>query len=71
VGTGKVSSATLELSYDDGVTWRPVKLQRSGAGWRGKLDAPAPAEYVSVRVSARDNAGNSVIQTIQRAFGVS
>ncbi|TDW87163.1 PA domain-containing protein [Kribbella pratensis] len=70
VDTGKVSTATLELSYDDGATWRSIGLQRSGAGWRGKLDAPASADYVSMRVTARDDAGNSVSQTIQRAFGV-
>ncbi|GAA1128390.1 S8 family serine peptidase [Kribbella jejuensis] len=69
VGTGKVNAATLELSYDDGVAWQPVALQRSGAGWRTKLDA-RPG-YVSMRVTAHDTAGNSVSQTIQRAFAVS
>ncbi|MFF0264317.1 S8 family serine peptidase [Kribbella sp. NPDC004536] len=69
VGTGKVTAATLELSYDDGATWRPVTLQRLGATWRAKLDAPRG--YVSMRVTAHDDAGNSVSQTIQRAFGIS
>ncbi|MGW5193776.1 S8 family serine peptidase [Kribbella sp. NPDC004138] len=70
VDIGKVSAATLEVSYDDGATWRAVRLQRSGSGWSGRLDAPASAEYVSVRATARDTAGNSVSQTVQRAFGV-
>ncbi|WP_350273890.1 S8 family peptidase [Kribbella sp. HUAS MG21] len=70
VDTGKVSAATAEFSYDDGVTWRPAKLQRHGAGWRAKLDAPLSADYVALRVTARDDAGNGVSQIVQRAFGV-
>jgi subtilisin family serine protease len=70
VGTGAVKAATVEFSYDDGATWKPVKLQRFKAGWRAKLDAPRSAEYVSLRVTAHDDAGNSISQTVQRAFGL-
>lgn len=70
VDTGKISTATVEFSYDDGATWKPVKAQRFKAGWRVKLDAPRAAEYVSMRVTAHDDAGNSISQTVQRAFGL-
>ena len=70
VDIGKVSTATLELSYDDGATWRSIQLQRDGTSWRARLDAPASADYVSLRATARDTAGNSVSQTVQRAFGI-
>ncbi|WHM41551.1 hypothetical protein [Streptomyces sp. BPTC-684] len=41
VGTGRIDSASLEVSHDDGVTWGAVGLSRVGAGsagsaaWRG------------------------------------
>jgi hypothetical protein len=34
------------------------------------LRAPAGVHYVSVRADARDSSGNSVSQTVIRAFGV-
>ena len=70
VGTGKLGTPTLELSYDDGATWRPVRLQRSGSDWKGQVDAPSRAVFASLRATIRDSAGNSVSQTVDRAFGL-
>ena len=35
-GTGPISSVTLEVSYDDGASWRTLKTCR-GAGWQVNL----------------------------------
>ncbi|MGC0332171.1 hypothetical protein RKD23_005161 [Streptomyces sp. SAI-170] len=66
-GTGVVGGVALEVSYDDGVTWRRVALDRSG---RGVLDVPEGAGSVSLRASARDDRGGSVRQEVIRAAGV-
>jgi hypothetical protein len=48
----------IEVSDDDGVTWK----QTAGL-------VPAGAKPVSLRVTAQDAAGNSVTQTVIRAYG--
>ncbi|MFC3505487.1 S8 family serine peptidase [Micromonospora krabiensis] len=65
-----IRTVTLDVSYDDGVTWRHAKLQRDGDGWRTRLDAPRDARFVTLRTVARDDRGNSVDQRITRAFGL-
>ncbi|MCD0484317.1 S8 family serine peptidase [Streptacidiphilus sp. ASG 303] len=69
-GTGRIGDVTLEASYDDGRTWHPVRLRRTGPDWKGRLDAPAGARWATLRAAARDTAGNSVSQTVVRAFGL-
>lgn len=66
-GAGKLGAVTLELSYDDGASWHPVNVQLSG---KARVDAPAKAEFVSLRATVKDTAGNSVTQTVDRAFGL-
>jgi hypothetical protein len=68
--TFAVGKPSLEVSYDDGVTWQPSQLNQQGAGWQTTLQSPASADYVSLRATARDSDGNSVSQTITRAFGL-
>jgi hypothetical protein len=67
---GKVTSAGLEVSYDDGATWHKADLEQSGATWQTKVQAPTSASYVSIRATATDSNGNTVTQTINRAFAV-
>ncbi|WP_308011763.1 S8 family serine peptidase [Actinacidiphila acidipaludis] len=67
VGAGRIGAVTLEVSYDDGTTWRKATADHDG-GYR--LDAPHAASYVSLRASAVDSAGNAVHQTVIRAFGL-
>ncbi|MFI6757586.1 S8 family serine peptidase [Micromonospora sp. NPDC050417] len=69
-GSAGIRGVTVELSYDDGVTWQPTSLTRTGDGWRTSLRAPASATFVSVRTTARDGQGNTVSQTVVRAFGL-
>ncbi|GHB34405.1 peptidase [Streptomyces viridiviolaceus] len=69
--TGTIGGGKLEVSYDDGESWQPVKLRDGdGASWRGTLTVPRDAEHVSLRASARDDRGGSVTQEIIRAVGV-
>ncbi|MCO1594780.1 S8 family serine peptidase [Micromonospora sp. RHAY321] len=68
--TGKIGAVTVEVSYDDGATWQKPRLTRDGDGWRTSLAAPDGASFVSLRTTARDAAGNTVSQSINRAFGL-
>ncbi|WP_323378422.1 S8 family serine peptidase [Streptomyces smaragdinus] len=66
-----VSSLGVEVSYDDGKTWRrtdPKELR--GGAWQAALDAPSGAAFVSLRVSAGQHNGGGVTQTVIRAFGL-
>jgi subtilisin family serine protease len=69
-GPGTIATVTLELSYDDGASWHTAKLRRSGNDWLARLDAPPEAQYATLRTTARDTKGNSVTQTVTRAFGL-
>ncbi|MDG4762288.1 S8 family serine peptidase [Micromonospora sp. WMMD710] len=70
-GCGSIRPVTLEISYDDGTHWQKQSLDRSKEGsWTAKLRAPKGAKFVSLRASATDDSGNSVKQTVLRAFGV-
>ncbi|GGI94230.1 S8 family serine peptidase [Streptomyces brasiliensis] len=68
--TAAIGKPSVEVSYDDGKTWHRSELSRGGDGWRTRLAAPGPAAFATLRVTARDDAGNSVSQTITRAFGL-
>ena len=68
---GKVTKVALEVSYDDGYTWRKVTLTKGARGWwRGSFEAPAKRGFVSVRASAQTDGGYSVEQEIIRAYGL-
>ncbi|MGW3873598.1 S8 family peptidase [Streptomyces sp. NPDC005069] len=66
-GAGTLSAVTLEVSYDDGHTWRKITRGHDG---RFGLSAPKQAQFVSLRAHAHDSAGNAVAQTVIRAFGL-
>ncbi|MEU2662672.1 S8 family serine peptidase [Micromonospora sp. NPDC007220] len=71
-GTGTVTSVTLDVSYDDGATWRKVTLSK-GAGdrWTGSLALPRqPGGFVSVRAGAKTDAGFGIRQELIRAYGL-
>lgn len=67
---GRFRSVALEVSYDDGATWHRAAPAGKGDGTRFRLDAPKEARFVTLRASARDDAGNGVSQTVVRAFGL-
>lgn len=67
-GPAAVRDLELEVSYDDGATWRPVQVMRTGNAGLAVLQHPSDASFVSLRAAATDTAGNSVRQTILRAY---
>ncbi|MFF4053628.1 S8 family serine peptidase [Streptomyces chartreusis] len=68
--TAAIAKPSVEVSYDDGATWQRTDLSRHGGEWRTNLRAPRSAGFATLRVEARDSAGNTVSQTITRAFGL-
>jgi hypothetical protein len=56
---------TVEVSYDEGKTWQRVPVTSK---LEAKLRHPADATSVSFRASATDRDGNTVKQTIIRAY---
>jgi hypothetical protein len=53
---------------DDGATWSRPALVTVGDSRLALLFHPANARFVSLRAAATDSAGNSVQQTILRAY---
>jgi Subtilase family len=58
----------VEVSLDEGAKWRGVPVIRHGDGYRALV--PPGYGSVSLRVHARDSAGNTVTQTVIRAYGL-
>jgi subtilisin family serine protease len=69
---GQVTSVTLDVSYDDGETWRQASVTRTPAGrWRATVTHPDnPGGFVSLRLRAHDNRGHRVQWTSIRAYGL-
>ncbi|WP_329505168.1 S8 family serine peptidase [Streptomyces chiangmaiensis] len=63
----------VEASYDDGQTWATTRTApRDGVGqFAATVERPSNVHgdaYVTLRVTATDSAGNSVQQTVERAY---
>lgn len=69
VGTGKIQGAALSVSYDDGTTWKPVKVTGKSGTWTACYDAPHHG-YVSLKAEGWDDAGNRITQEVIRAYGL-
>ncbi|WP_051765021.1 S8 family serine peptidase [Saccharothrix syringae] len=65
----RVVALRVESSSDDGVTWRtaPTALTPAGTGV-ALVTHPAAPGFTSLRITARDADGNSVTQTVVRAY---
>lgn len=61
---GKLKRLRVQVSYDDGRTWKPVTLLGNNA----ILFHPRGKGFVSLRATATDTKGNSLEQTIIRAY---
>ncbi|MEU2250271.1 S8 family serine peptidase [Streptomyces sp. NPDC019224] len=66
------TGATLQVSYDDGKSWQPATLKRSGDGkWSTTLSTPRHrGGWVSLRATAEGPDGLTVTQDVIRAFGL-
>ncbi|SCL19095.1 Subtilase family protein [Micromonospora rhizosphaerae] len=65
---GQATSLTVEASFDDGKTWQQLTVQRSGEKAVVWVHNPAGTGFVSLRAAATDTSGNTVKQTIIRAY---
>ncbi|MFF7594202.1 S8 family serine peptidase [Streptomyces mirabilis] len=65
---GSVGADALKawVSYDDGTSWKEVKVRHG----RAEIRHAKGAEFVSLRVQASDAAGNRIDQTVLRAYGL-
>jgi subtilisin family serine protease len=69
--TSQVEGARLWWSSDDGATWHPAEVTRTGDGvYDATVTAPAGTEHVSLKVEAWDEAGATVAKTVVRAYAV-
>jgi hypothetical protein len=61
---------TVDVSYDDGKTWKKAVVKGSGATWTIGVTHPKAAGFVSLRVLLTDQAGNTLKQTVKRAYRI-
>ncbi len=65
------TSASVDVSYDDGATWKPltVTLTANGHHIHGTWTIPAnlPPGYLAVRIHAVDAAGSTLDETVHHA----
>jgi subtilisin family serine protease len=65
-GAGRVRELAVDVSYDDGATWKRAEVRRGAA----VLRHPAGDGFVSLRAKAADTSGNTVEQTVIRAYRI-
>ncbi|MGC4938781.1 S8 family serine peptidase [Kribbella sp. DT2] len=65
----RVKRLAVDVSTDDGKTWRAAKVERTGDRWRAVVTNPKGAA-VSLRAVAEDAEGNKVEQSALRAYQV-
>lgn len=69
----RIREFRIEASYDSDTTWRRIPAVPFNGRFVA-LTPPAPAGhdgYVSLRITARDDKGSTLTQTIPRAYGLS
>jgi subtilisin family serine protease len=69
-GAGKNKKLTVEVSFDDGKTWRKVAVRAKKDKLTVVVKHPRRAGYVSLRAKATDTGGASLTQTVVRAYRI-
>lgn len=68
---GKLEGATLEVSFNEGESWKKVKLERTAYDrWTAKINNPKTNKYVSLRATSWDDQGNKISQEVIKAYGL-
>jgi hypothetical protein len=66
---GKAQPKQVEVSHNDGQTWQRVPVLHVNGTWSAIIRNPASG-FVSLRANAADQDGNTVTQTVIRAYEV-
>jgi subtilisin family serine protease len=66
----KITDVTIEGSFDDGATWHDVPVFAGNDIYYGLEANDTSGDYTSVRVTATDDAGGKVEQTVVHAYRV-
>lgn len=67
---GVVKTVRLEMSSDDGASWRRIPAVRTASGWTAVVPNPRTPGFVSLRVTVTDTSGTALTQTVTRAYAV-
>ncbi|MFD2762746.1 S8 family serine peptidase [Micromonospora eburnea] len=67
-GSGPLVKLTVQVSYDDGKSWRKVPVLKHAGSWQVQVPHPAAGGFVSLRASGTDAKGNTFDQTVIRAY---
>jgi subtilisin family serine protease len=68
--TADATAVTLQVSYDDGTTWQPATVTRTGTGtFRATIHHPAIPGYVSLKVHAAGGTA-TLTETIVHAYQI-
>ncbi|KMO94054.1 S8 family peptidase [Streptomyces roseus] len=66
---GQVAALTVEVSYDEGATWKPLTVRTDAKGARSvNVRHPATGGAVSFLVNLSDKGANTVQETITNAY---
>jgi hypothetical protein len=68
-GPARVTALRVEASFDDGRTWHAVRPDRAGSGWLATVHQPRSG-FATLRATATDSDGNTVTETITRAYRI-
>jgi hypothetical protein len=66
----KLRSVSVQASDDNGTSWQQLRVTQHGGYWLVTVPDPASG-YVSLRSIVTDVRGDSTVETIYRAYGIS
>ncbi|GAB2609216.1 S8 family peptidase [Kribbella endophytica] len=67
---GRITSAKVWASYDDGVTWVEVPVKNNGKKVTATVDNTLATGFVSLKTEVTDAGGKSVTQVLKRFYGI-
>ncbi|RCG29352.1 hypothetical protein DQ384_20025 [Sphaerisporangium album] len=67
---GELTALKVEASFDDGRTWRTLRVDRVGGGWAALVANPGSPGFVSLRATGTGADGSQLKETITRAYAV-